>query len=51
MTLGPEKLDAEYFAFLEGQRDAHLLAQAEINSQYQDHQDGMRDAFLDELGE
>jgi hypothetical protein len=51
MTLGPGRLEDEYFTFLEGQRDSHLLEHAEINSLYQDHLDGMRDAYLDEAGE
>ncbi len=49
MTVGREDAEAEHFAFLESQRDDHLLRESEINSLYQDHMDGMRDAHLDEL--
>ena len=46
---GREKAAAEYHAFLENQRDSHLLDAAEINSLYQEHMDGVRDTYLDEL--
>ena len=46
---GREETAAEHHAFLENQRDSHLLDAAEINSLYQEHMDGMRDSFLDEL--
>lgn len=44
-----EKAAAEHHAFLENQRDSHLLDMAEINFLYQDHMDGFRDSYLDEL--
>ena len=46
---GREEAAAEYHAFLENQRDSHLLDAAEINSLYQEHMDGARDTYLDEL--
>jgi hypothetical protein len=46
---GREEAAAEYHAFLENQRDSHLLDAAEINSLYQEHMDGMRDSYLDGL--
>jgi hypothetical protein len=46
---GREEAAAEYYAFLENQRDSHLLDAAEINSLYQEHMDGARDTYLDEL--
>jgi len=46
---GPEEAAAEYYAFLENQRDSHLLDAAEINYLYQEHMDGMRDSYLDGL--
>lgn len=48
---GPLNSDPEYLNFLDGQLEDHLLAEAEINAQYQDYCDGQRDAYLDELGE
>jgi hypothetical protein len=49
MTMGSEDITAEYHAFLENQRDSHLLDAAEINSLYQEYLDGTRDTYLDEL--
>lgn len=46
---GPLDSNPEYLAFLDGQRADHVLREAEINALYQDHMDGMRDAYLDEL--
>lgn len=43
--------DPEYLVFLEGQRDEYLLREAEIKAQYQDYCDGLREAYLDEIGE
>lgn len=43
--------DPEYLVFLEGQLEEHLLAEAEIKAQYQDYCDGLRDAYLDQIGE
>jgi hypothetical protein len=45
----PLTSDPEYLNFLDGQREDHVLREAEINALYQDHMDGMRDAYLDEL--
>ena len=49
MTGREDDVAAEHHAFLENQRDSHLLDAAEINSLYQDHMDGIRDSYLDEL--
>jgi hypothetical protein len=45
----PLTSDPEYLNFLDGQRADYVLREAEINSLYQDHMDGMRDGYLDEL--
>lgn len=43
------ELDDAYLAFQESERDAYLLDQLDIESLYQDHLDGARDAYLDSL--
>lgn len=49
--MGPENINAEFLAFEESRRDDHLLREAEIKAQYRDYCDGLRDSYLDEVGE